>query len=182
MEQLGRIHKGIAVHDAIPGKDRVFQTGDHREYPLLFREFEVGLEADDVVEGAGLILPAQLDRCPGTVTGFRVPEPHRLERAEPHGISAPAGHNFNGHTALIDLEVPLFKLLELHALGVCQFLGELLIALLVKGAVDIVIVSPTVPGSKEHLVHIDAGRLHNGGGGVKEAEILRRDQLSDGGG
>lgn len=73
MEQLGRIHKGIAVHDAIPGKDRVFQTGDHREYPLLFREFEVGLEADDVVEGAGFILPAQLDRCPGTVTGFSGP-------------------------------------------------------------------------------------------------------------
>ena len=29
-------------------KTGVFQTGDHREYPLLFREFEVGLEADDV--------------------------------------------------------------------------------------------------------------------------------------
>ena len=55
---LRRMDEGVAVHHAVAQKLRVMQGGDHREHPLLLAEFEIRLEADEVVHGARGILLA----------------------------------------------------------------------------------------------------------------------------
>ena len=114
------------------------------------------------------------------MTGAGIPQAHRFERAEAHRIGAPAGHDLDGHTALVDLELLPLEVLELDRLGGGELGGEALIALLIEGTVDVVGIAAAIAGGKEHLFHIDAGGLNDRGGGIEEAEILGGDQPADG--
>ena len=44
------------MHDPIADKLRRLKAGDHREYPLLFAPFQVGLETDQVIKGTCVVL------------------------------------------------------------------------------------------------------------------------------
>ena len=60
VQDAGRGDKRIPVHFAIAKELRVFQSGDRPEYALLFRVFQVRLEADEVVRAAVPVILTQL--------------------------------------------------------------------------------------------------------------------------
>ena len=85
IQQSRGIQKGIAVHDAVADKFRMLKARNHGKDPLLPREKQVCLETNDVIEAAGgVFLP--LNHRPGTVSGPRIPEAHRFERAKADGV------------------------------------------------------------------------------------------------
>ena len=160
------------MHHAVPHKFRIFQPRDHRKDPLLLREQQVGLEPHDIIHGAVGIFPPQLDIGPRTVSGAGVSQSHRAQRPIPHGIQAALRQHLYGHTALVHLKVFLLKFMQLHAFGIHQRFMERLILLLIEGAVDIIRLSPVVPGGKIHPVHIDGLLGDNGGGGIIKTQVL----------
>ena len=169
VQQPGGIQEGIPVHDAVPQKFRVPQGGDHRKYPPLLREFQMGLEAHQIVNGAVGVVPTKLHHgvgppaCPGIVQspGF--------QGAVQQGVMAPAGHDLHRHTALEHLTV--LKAVDLRLLGGGQFLPEGVVLLLVHGAVYIIICALVIPGAHPGIVHIHTLSGHQGCRRVEEMEV-----------
>src|SRR5271168_5041760 len=56
-----RIEIGVTMHPAEPGELRLFEPRDQTEDATLLAVFELGLEADDVEEGAERIVLPELD-------------------------------------------------------------------------------------------------------------------------
>ena len=196
VQHTGRIQKGIAVHDTVPHELGIFQARDHAEHPLLLAPLEVGLEAHDIIEGAFLILGAELDIGPGAVAGVGVHQTHRAQGAEAHGISTSGSHDLDGHTALVDCDGirffavgigvglgPLFRTgiegMERGTLCRSQLGVESLILCLIEGAVQVIGLAPVVPGSGEHLVVIQALGRDDRSHGIIEMEPLIAGQAAD---
>ncbi len=142
------------MHDAVAQELRIFEARDHGENALLFPEFQIRLEADEVVHGAFRRFLAQLERGPGAVAGARVGEADRLHGAESDGVVAALGHDFDGHAAFID--AGRLEVVELRGLGGDEGFVEGLVLLLVHGAVDVVVFAAhVVAGLGEGFRHID---------------------------
>ena len=118
------------MHDAVAQKLRLAQGGDHAEHPPLFGEFEVGLEADQIIGGGGGVFFAQLQYRVRALAVVIV-QSHGLEHAEAQRIFAAGRHDLDGHTALEHL--PLVKIVHQRPLRARQRLYERLIRLLIHG-------------------------------------------------
>ena len=70
--------------------------------------------------------------------------------------------------------------MQFHAFGADQRLVELLIFLLIKGAVDIIRLTPVITGGKVHAVHIDGIAGDDRGGSIVEAEVAFPAKPADG--
>ncbi|CAN4008652.1 DUF998 domain-containing protein, partial [Dysosmobacter welbionis] len=135
VQQPGRVQKGIPVHDAVAQKLCVVEGGDHGEHPPLLREFQVGLEAHQVVHRAVGVVSPQLHHGVGLLSRAGILQPPGLQGAVAEGIVAPAGHDLHGHTALKYHLV--LKAVDRGLLGRGQLLPEGVVLLLGHGAVDI---------------------------------------------
>ena len=167
------------MHDAVADELRVFQGGDHGEHPLLLGPLQVGLEAHQVVDSAVGIVPAQLYHGKGLPARLWIPQAPGFQGPVAQGLLPPAGHDLHRHTALKDMLV--LKAVDLRLLGGAQLGPEGQVLLLGHGAVDIVGGALVVPGGKEGAVHIHALKGDQGGGGVKEVEVMAlREELPDG--
>ena len=60
VKAVGRIYVRVAVHYSVSQKLGVRKRGYHRKHPLLFAEFQVGLEPDEVVSSALFVFLSQL--------------------------------------------------------------------------------------------------------------------------
>ena len=60
VQQLWRVEEGVAMQAAEPGEFGVLEPGNGAEHALLRAVLQLGLEADDVVERAELVVLAQL--------------------------------------------------------------------------------------------------------------------------
>src|SRR5437763_14184741 len=60
IQQLWRVQEGVAVQAAEPGEFGVLEARNGPEHALLCAIVQLGLEADDVVERAELVVLAQL--------------------------------------------------------------------------------------------------------------------------
>ena len=76
------------------------EGGDHGEHPPLLREFQVGLEAHQVVDRAVGVVPPQLHHGIGLPPRPGVLQPPGLQGAVAQRVVAPAGHDLHGHAAL----------------------------------------------------------------------------------
>ncbi|CAN3960230.1 Phosphate-binding protein, partial [Dysosmobacter welbionis] len=168
VQQPGRVQKGIPVHDAVAQKLCVVEGGDHGEHPPLLREFQVGLEAHQVVHRAVGVVSPQLHHGVGLLSRAGILQPPGLQGAVAEGIVAPAGHDLHGHTALKYHLV--LKAVDRGLLGRGQLLPEGVVLLLGHGAVDIVRRSPVIPGAEPGLVHVHALGGDQGGRRVVEVE------------
>ena len=171
--------KGVAVHDAVPHKFGVLQAGDHAEHPFLFAPFQVGLEADEVIERAGRVLGAQLDGGPGAVAGARVAQTDGAQGAEPDRIRAAGGHDLNRHTALVDGQVAV-KVVERRALGGNERRVERLVFLFIERAVQVVRLAAAIAGRGKNLVIVKALGGHDGRDSVIKAQPMVAGQRGDG--
>ena len=99
------------------GEARVLEAGDGAEDLGLRAVLHLGLEADDVVEGAERVVAAELDDGVGLhVGGVRVGEADGLQRAVAQGFAAALGHHLDGEAAL-EIGGVLLPVLELGLLG-----------------------------------------------------------------
>ena len=101
VEQLRRIQEGVAMQAAEPGEFGVLQPGNGAEDALLRAVLQLGLEADDVVERAELVVLAQLHDGIGFHRRIvRVGEPDRLHRAVAQRLAAALGHHLDRQAAV----------------------------------------------------------------------------------
>ena len=157
------------MHDAVAQEFRVVQSGDHGKHPPLLREFQMGLEAHQVIDAALGVVPPQLHHgvgppaCPGIVQtpGF--------QGAVQQRVMAPAGHDLHRHTSLEHHAV--LKAVDLRLLGGGQFLPEGVIFLLIHGAVYIIVRALIIPGTHPGVFHIHALSRHQRRRRIKEVEV-----------
>ena len=166
------------MHDAVPDELGVPEAGYHAEHPLLLAPFQVCLETHDVIQGPLLISARSWTLAQGRwpVRGSMEPP---AQRAEPHGIGTPGGHDLDGHTALVDrdgirffavgigvglcaLLCPCVELMERGSLRRGQRSVECLVLGLVEGTVEVVGLAPVVTGGGKHLLIVEALRRHDG--------------------
>ena len=105
------------MHHAVTDKFRVFQTGNHGKYPLLLAEFQVGLEAHQIVHALGGVVLPQLHHGIRLMTGGGISQPNGLHGAVAQGIHPPPRHDLHRHTALKDVFV--LKAMHRGFLGIC---------------------------------------------------------------
>ena len=99
-EQRGRVDVGVAVDLAVAQEGGVLEAGDEAQDARLLAEFQVVLEADQVVAVGAEVLLAKLDDGVGPAAGPGVGEADRLHGAEAERVAAAAGGLFDGETAL----------------------------------------------------------------------------------
>ena len=156
------------MHHPVADILRIFEGGDYGEHPLLLPEFEVGLEAHQVIDAALGVVLAQLHHGVGLPPGGGVLEAPGLQGAVPEGVFPPPGHHLHGHTTFKDVLV--LKAVDLRLLGMAQLLPEGSVLLLGERAVDIIRCSLVVPGGEPGSRHVDAVEGDQGGRRVEEVE------------
>ena len=90
---------GIAMDLAVAEEGGVLEAGDHAQNAGLLAEFEVVLEADEVVGVGTEVLGAELDGGIRPSSGFWVREAGGLHGAETESVAAAAGGLFDGEAA-----------------------------------------------------------------------------------
>ena len=81
---------------AEPRELGALEAGDHAKYPHLLGMLELGLEADDVEQGAEAIVLAQLDDGVGLlVRPVRIGKPDRLHRSPAQRVAAALRHHLD---------------------------------------------------------------------------------------
>ena len=105
------------MHHAVTDKFRVFQTGNHGKYPLLLAEFQMGLEAHQIVHALGGVVLPQLHHGVRLMTGGGISQPNGLHGAVAQGIHPPPCHDLHGHTTFKDVFV--LKAMHRGFLGIC---------------------------------------------------------------
>ena len=176
LQQQWAVQIRIFMHHSIPDEFRLFQTRDQSEHPFLFRPFQMGLEANDIVQGPGSIILAQLDHRIGVFPCPRVGQPHRFQRPKAHGIFSPQGHFLDGHAGF---EHIMFKIFHWGRFCLAQFLPEPEVFFFIERTVVIGGFPLIIPGSFVHLVLIQGIHRHDGRRRIEEMEIILMDQLLD---
>ena len=157
------------MHDAVPQEFSVPQGGDHGKHPPLLREFQMGLEAHQIVNGALGVVPPQLHHGVGPAARPGIVQPPGFQGAVQQRVMAPAGHDLHRHTSLEHHAV--LKAVDLRLLGGGQFLPEGVIFLLIHGAVYIIVRALVVPGAHPGIVHVHALGGYQGCRRIKEVEV-----------
>ena len=157
------------------GEARILEAGDGAEDLGLRAVLHLGLEADEVVEGAERVVAAELDDGVGfLVGGVRVGEADGLQRAEAEGLAAALGHDLDGEAAL-EIGGVALPVLELGLLGGEQRVDEGLVLGAVHGAVEVggalgLGLALVVAGLEPGLGEVDGVEVHDRGDGVEEGE------------
>ena len=157
------------MHDAVAQEFRVVQSGDHGKHPPLLREFQMGLEAHQIVNGAVGVVPPELHHGVGPPPRPGIIQSSRFQGAVQQRVMATAGHDLHRHTSLEHLTV--LKAVDLRLLGMGQLLPEGVVLLLIHWAVYIIVCALIVPGAHPGVVHVHAFGGHQRCRRVKEMEI-----------
>ncbi len=147
------IQECIPVHHAETKELRVMEGRDHRKDAPLFREAQMGLESDEVINAAVLIILAKLNDGERLFSGPRVFQSARFQGAVAKGFSSPSGHDLHRHTALKDFLI--LKAVDLGLFCGNKGIPESVVLFLTHRAIDVIsgtlIITRPHPGE----VHID---------------------------
>ena len=141
--------------------------------------FHLGLEADQVVEGAELVVLAQLDHRMGPPAGPGIGEADRLHRAEAQRFRASDCHHLDRHTAL-EIGSGLLPLVEIHFFRRQQAHDKGVVLTFIHRAIYVIgaiafIVAALEPGD----VEIDALFGHDRRDRVEERQLLLAGQAEN---
>lgn len=134
------------MHLAVARKLGVFEAGDQAQDAALFGEFQVGLEADQVVEIACQVVPPQLDDGVGAASGARVNETNRAHGTEGQRVTPAFGNDLDRQAAFEEmmrarLDAGLdgvFERVQFDALGSQQGTDEGFVFFFREGTVDVI--------------------------------------------
>ena len=94
-QQSRAVDERIAVHLAEADKLGARQARDHPQHALLVAPFDVGLEADQVVEGACDVVLAELHHGERTPAGAGIAQTYRRHRSEGQRLRIAASQHLN---------------------------------------------------------------------------------------
>ena len=160
---------------AKPRELGVLEPGNGAEYALLRAVLQLGLETDDVVERAELVVLAQLhDRVGLYGRIVRIGQPDRLHRPMPQRLAAALGHHLDRQAAVEIGRVGL-PVLEVDLFAFEQRVDEGVVLLFRHRAVDVIgagaagpdlVVARLEPGHR----HVDGIPVHDRRNGIEEGQ------------
>ena len=165
------------------------EAGDHAQDAALLGEFEIGLEADEVVETAREIVLPKLNHGIGTPTRAWVTQTDGTHGAEGERVYAALGDDFYGQATFKELTCfdacfyRVFKGAQFDALGGLKRIHKGVVFLFREGTVDVVafvLIALAVTGGAEGNMHVDAFGVDNGCDGVEEEKMLFTAELCNG--
>ena len=163
------------MHHAVTDKFRIVQRGDHRKDALLLREFQVRLEADDVIDAALRVVAPELHHGIRLLPGLRVLQADGLQRPVAQRVKAAPRHDFNRHAALEDLRI--LEAVHLRLFGGGQRLDERGILVALHRAVDIICFATVIAGGEPGPLHVDGLKAHERRRRIKKAHIVRAAEI-----
>ena len=169
VQQQRGLDVGVAMDLAVAQEARIFKAGNHAQHARLLAEFQMVLEADQVVAVGANVLLAQLHYCPGAQAGAGIAQANRLHGAKAQRVAAAAGEDFNGEAALEIIE--FFPLLGFGGLGGQQGIDKALVLLAVHGAVDVVGCAFVPARGHVDAVHVNGIGIDDGGDGVVKGQV-----------
>ena len=150
---------------AEPRKFRALQPRNGAQHARLLAVFQLGLEADHIIERAERIILAQLHHRKGLHARLMgIGQPDRFHRTPAQRFPAALGHHFDRQAAVEIGRV--LEVLELGLLGGEQRVDEILVLIAIQGAVDVIgaaaagsglVVARLQPG----LAHVDRIAMHD---------------------
>ena len=176
VEQPGTVEERVAMQAAEAGKLCALQPGDGAEDAGLLAMSQLGLEADDVPQGAERIVLAKLDdRIRARRAGGGIGEADRLHGSEAKGIAAALGHHLDGQAA-VEIGCRRLPLVERGLFARQQRIDEPMVLLPRHGAIEIIgacaagarlVVARLLPGDGE----IDAVEMDDRGNRIEKGEL-----------
>ena len=163
------------MQPAEPGEFRILEPGNAAEHALLRAMLQLGLETDDVVERAELVVLAQLHdrvRLYGRIVG--IGQADRLHRPVPQRLAAALRHHLD-RQATVEIrrvgfpifEVDLFASQERVDKGVVLFLGHRAVDVIRAGAAGPDLV---VARLEPCDLHVDGIPVHDRRDGIEERQ------------
>src|SRR5215207_805720 len=98
-QKLRRSDEGIAVHLSITQKFGVLQPRDEAQDAFLFRVFQVGLEAHEIVKAANKVILPELDDRVGSFARAWILESDGAHRTKGQRIDSALGDDLNRQAA-----------------------------------------------------------------------------------
>src|SRR5258707_8280372 len=151
---------------AEPGEFGVLEAWNGTEYAVLRAVLQLGLEADDVVERAELVVLAQLHDGIGFYGRVpRIGPPYRLPRSVPPRLAAAFSHHFDRQAAVEIGRIGL-PVLEVDLLAGQQRIDKRIVLLLGHRAVDVIGAGAAGPDLvvarlKPRYRHVDGILVHD---------------------
>ncbi len=147
----------------------LLQAGNQAQHPRLLAEFQVVLQADQVVGVGAQVLAAQLHHRPGHLAGARIAQADRLHGAKAQRFPAAPRQFLDGQAAFEVFQ--LLPFLALDRFGRNQGIVEAVVLLLRHGAVDVIGGALVVAGGKVDPLHIDRIGFDDGADGVVKGQL-----------
>ncbi len=163
------------MHLPKPCEFGVLQARDHPEYTALFAPAQVGLKSDQVVQGTGQIVLAELDDGIRPSAGPGVFQPDRPHRAERQRLVVAGGKLLDREAALEEIGVFLLKSMERDSFGGLECLHEANVFLLGQWAVDVIAVrfqAARVATGSERDIHVNCLGLNQRCDRVVEEKVI----------
>ena len=173
----GRVDVGVAVNLAVAKEFGLLQPGNQAQNPCLLAEFQVVLEADQVVGVGAKVLAAQLHHRLGHLAGARIAQAYGLHGAEAQRIPA-APRQFLDRQAAFEV-FQLLPFLAFDCLGGDEGIVEAVVFLFRHGAVDVIGGAFVVAGGKVDALHVDGVGFDDGADGVVKGELAAAGEPGD---
>ena len=147
----------------------IFKTGNQAQHASLFAKLQVVLKADEVVAVGPQVFLAQLHNGPGSFSGARIAQAHRLHGAKAQRVASAPGQHFDGQASLEIVQ--LLPLLCLGCLSGQQGIEKKVELFAIHGAVDVVGGSLVPSRSHVHAIHVDGFGFDDGRDGIVEGQL-----------
>ena len=180
-EQRGSVDIGIAVDLAEAQELGLLQARDQPQHARLFAELHMVLESDQVEALGAQIFLAKLHDGPGTASGARVVQAHRLHGTEAQRVAA-AARDLLDRQAGLEVAGVVFGNVGGDGVGFQQFVHEMLVLVAVERAVEVVVGAVggfAVARRPVGDVGIDGLRIHDGADAVVEVEAAGAGEAGD---
>ena len=165
------------MHNSIAYKFCIFKSCDKRKYSFLLTKFKVCLKAHKVIHTSLCVLCTKLNDGIRSIACSWICQTYRLQRTETHCVLTTFCKDLNRHTALVNFEAVLrkmllIKIMERSGFRIDKFIIEPEIFFLIHRAVYIISFSLAVSRSKKHLILIKTFICDDRCGGIMKIQII----------
>ena len=157
------------------------QARDQAQHARLLAELHVVLKSDQVEALGAQIFLAKLHHGPGTASGARIVQAHRLHGTEAQRVAA-AARDLLDRQAGLEVAGVVFGNVRGDGVGLQQFVDEMLVLVAVERAIEIVVGAVggfAVARRPEGDVGVDGFGIHDGADAVVEIEAAGAGEAGD---
>ena len=137
-QQRRSVDIGVAVDLAEAEELGLLEAGDQAQHARLLAELHMVLESHQVEALGAQILLAKLHDGPGTASGARIVQAHRLHGAEAQRVAA-AARDLLDRQAGLEVAGIVFGNVGGDGIGLQQLIDEMLVLVAIERAVEVVV-------------------------------------------